>query len=74
MRGLKIDGEEIDAEAYKQKFEELNQTTIAALTSYVDEATAEKLVNSLDKAARNNNGGNNNRRTPQGGRRGGNGN
>ncbi|MCB9894312.1 MAG: hypothetical protein H6839_07680 [Planctomycetes bacterium] len=74
IRGLKIDGEEIDAEAYKQKYEELNQTTIAALSSYVDQETAEKLVTTLDKAARNTNDGGSNRRPGQGGRRGGAGN
>lgn len=57
MRGLRIDGEEVDDEVYKQKFDELNQNTIAALSSYVDAETAEKLVSSLDRAARNNRDG-----------------
>jgi hypothetical protein len=54
IRGLRIDGAEVDDEAYKAKFEELNQTTIAALSTYVDAETAEKLVNSLDRAGRRN--------------------
>ena len=66
MQGLRIDGEEVDNEAYQQKFEELNQTTIAALSSYVDQATAEQLVNSIARAGRNNRDNNRNR----GGRRG----
>lgn len=61
MRGLRIDGQEVDAEDYKQKFEELNQTAITALSSYVDEATAEKLVNSIERAGRNNRDGGNGR-------------
>ncbi|MCB9934771.1 MAG: hypothetical protein H6840_03680 [Planctomycetes bacterium] len=73
MRGLRIDGEEVDDEAYKLKFEELNQNTIAALSSYVDAETAEKLVNSIDRAGRiNRDNGNNNGRNgrPGQGRRG----
>lgn len=62
MRGLRIDGEEVDDEAYKLKFEELNRNTIAALSSYVDVETADKLVNSLDRAARNNRDDSNNSR------------
>ena len=71
MRGLRIDGEEVDDEAYKLKFDELNQNTVAALSSYVDAETADKLVNSLDRAARNNgNNGRNQGRGNQPGRRG----
>lgn len=71
MRGLRIDGEEVDDEAYKLKFEELNQNTVAALSSYVDADTADKLVNSLDRAARNNgSNGRNQGRGNQPGRRG----
>lgn len=71
MRGLRIDGEEVDDEAYQLKFEELNQNTIAALSSYVDAETADKLVNSLDRAARNNgSNGRNQGRANQPGRRG----
>ncbi len=71
MRGLRIDGEEVDDEAYKLKFEELNQNTVAALSSYVDAETADKLVKSLDRAARNNgSNGRNQGRGNQPGRRG----
>ena len=54
MQGLRIDDQEVDNEAYQQKFEELNQTTVAALTSYVDQETAERLVNTVSRAGRNN--------------------
>jgi hypothetical protein len=64
IRGLRIDDLEIDDEAYKAKNEELNQSTITALSAFVDVETAEKLVTSLDRAARNNRDNNN-----QGGRR-----
>lgn len=71
MRGLRIDGEEVDDEAYKLKFEELNKNTVAALSSYVDAETADKLVKSLDRAARNNgSNGRNQGRGNQPGRRG----
>jgi hypothetical protein len=52
IRGQRIDGLEIDEAANKAKFEELHTNTVTSLSSYVDAATAEKLVNSLDKTAR----------------------
>lgn len=57
MQGLRIDDEEVDTEAYQQKFEELNQTTVAALTTYVDQETAERLVSTIARAGRNNRDG-----------------
>lgn len=64
MQGLRIDGQEVDTEAYQQKFEELNQTTVAALTTYVDQETAERLVSVIARGGRDNrdNGRNNNNR------------
>ena len=66
IEGKRIDGEEIDREANQQKLEELNETTIAALSSYVDEETAKNLVGAIGRAGRDNG----NQRGPA--RRGGN--
>jgi hypothetical protein len=54
IRGLRIDNVEVDDEAYKAKYEELNQSTITALSTLVDAETAEKLVSSLERAGRRN--------------------
>jgi len=62
IRGQRIDDAEVDDEAYKLKFEELNQSTITALSSQVDQATAEKILGSLERAARNNRDNNQGRR------------
>ncbi|MCA8912772.1 MAG: hypothetical protein KDB82_13800 [Planctomycetes bacterium] len=55
IEGKRIDGEEVDREANQKKLEELNETTIAALTSYVDEETAKNLVGAVSRAGRDNN-------------------
>jgi hypothetical protein len=65
--GKRINGEVVDRDATQKKIDDLNQTTISALTSYVDEDTAKNLVGAVSRAGRDNN--NNNRRR---GRRGGN--
>lgn len=53
--GQRIDGQEIDKEATQQKLDELDQTTVAALTTYVDEETATQLVSALSRTGRDNN-------------------
>lgn len=62
IKGQRIDGLEVDETANKARFEELHASTVATLSGYVDAETAEKLVNSLDRAARNAKGDDNNQK------------
>ncbi|MHC4840027.1 MAG: hypothetical protein ACYTDT_03565 [Planctomycetota bacterium] len=50
--GQKIDGQEVDMDALKQSMEDLNVTTLSALSAVVDAETAEKLASSANRMAR----------------------
>jgi hypothetical protein len=66
--GERIDGIEVDDAAFDKKLEDLDAATLASLTTYVDQATAENLLRAI------NGGGRNQRGPAAGGRRGGQGN
>ena len=58
----KIDGEEVDGESFKQSLEELNETTLSALSASVDEETAQKLMKSVNRGNKRGGDRGNNRR------------
>lgn len=48
----RIDGEEVDMEAVKQRFSDLDETTLSVLSASVDEETAQKLMKSIKRAGK----------------------
>ena len=58
----KIDGEEVDGESFKQSLEELNETTLSALSASVDDETAQKLMKSVNRGNKRGGDRGNNRR------------
>ncbi|MCC6465446.1 MAG: hypothetical protein IT463_08930 [Planctomycetes bacterium] len=63
-QGLRIDDQQVDDEAFKARFEQLDQATLAALGTSVDAATADSLLKAANRAGEG--GGRNEPRGPQG--------
>lgn len=54
--GERIDGIEIDDAAFDKKLEDLDAATLASLTTFIDQTTAENLLRAINGGGRNNRG------------------